>query len=275
MRLMLLLATSTLLMAQEPMALVDAPQSQPGQWSVVLGARVLNYSSYAGSDRTRTVVAPVFGAEYDNRYYIGSSRVGVGFGGGVHLFRNKEWTFDLGLGVGDGRPEARAPQLAGMGDRKATLFAGSGLQWHQGGTRVGLTLAHGLKDEAGNRGTLVLSQSWPLAQNWRFTLGLHGAWADAKAMTYDFGVSAEQDKVRSALVAAGDTRLGPSDLGVYAPGAGLRDFGGVMSIGFRPAPRWNWNLSLYGGQLQGDAQNSPLVRKASYLSMGTGITYRF
>ena len=162
-----------------------------------------------------------------------------------------------------------------MGDRKATVFAGTGLHWRQGGTRVGFTLAHGLKDEAGNRGTLVLSQTWPLAQSWRFTLGLHGAWADSQAMAYDFGVSSEQDKVRAALVAVGDPRLGPTDLGVYTPSAGLRDFGAVMSLGFRPAPRWNWNLSVYGGQLPGDAQNSPLVRKASYLSIGTGITYRF
>jgi outer membrane scaffolding protein for murein synthesis (MipA/OmpV family) len=275
MRLLLVFVTSIVLQAQEPMAVPEVPESQPGRWSVVLGARVLNYSAYAGSDRTRTVLAPVFGAEYDNRYYLGSSRVGVGFGGGVHLFRNKAFTFDLGLGVGDGRPESRAPQLAGMGDRKATLFAGVGLHWREGGTRAGFTLAHGLKDAAGNRGTLLLSQSWPLAQDWRISFGLHGAWADAQAMAYDFGVNPEQAAVRAALVASGDTRLGPSDLGTYTPSAGLRDFGTVLSLGFRPAPKWNWSLSVYSGQLQGDARNSPLVRRDAYVNLATGLTYRF
>ena len=275
MRLLILLATSTFLMAQEPIALLEVPESQPGRWSVVVGARVLSTPAYVGSDLTRTRLSPVFGAEYDNRFYVGSSRVGVGFGGGVHLFHSKKFTIDLGLGVGDGRSESRAPELAGMGDRKATLFVGTGVLWRNGGTRAGLTLAHGLKDSAGNRGTLILGQTWPFARDWRFSLGLHGSWADTQAMAYDFGISQDQAKARADLVAAGDTRLGSIDLGTFSPSGGLRDFGGVMTLGFRPAPRWNWNLSIYSGRLQGDAQYSQLVRKESYLNLGTGLTYRF
>ena len=161
-----------------------------------------------------------------------------------------------------------------MGDRKATLWAGTGLGWRSGAWHARATLAHGLADEAGTRATLALARAFPLAPGWYATAGLHASMADAQAMAYDFGISGDQAQRRAALLAAGDSRLTPGEVGPYAPGAGLRDVGGILALAYKPQPRLTISLGLFGGRLQSEPEQSPLVRKPSYLSAGLGFSYR-
>ena len=271
--LFLLLATA--LAAQDPMTYLQVGEGPDHGWSFLLGARLMENSSYLGSDTTRTRLLPVFSAEYNHLFYLGSSRVGPGFGGGVHLLHDKGFTWDLGIGIGDSRPESRSPLLQGMGDRGAEVFGGTGLHYRNEGFHAGLTLSRGLRDDAGDRATLTLGQVIPLAPRWWLNAGVHGTWEDAKAMAYDFGVSPAQAGTRAALVAAGAATFPASAVGPFAPPAGVRDLGALLSLNFRPRPRWVWTVEVTGGLLQGDIRNSPIVAKNDYLGVGLGFAYRF
>ena len=263
------------LAAQELLEFQEGPPGVARPWSLQLGARVLTTPAYPGSDTDRTRLEPLFNAEH-GRFYLGSSRIGVGYGGGMHVWSGRGLTWDVGLGVGDSRPESRSPVLEGMGDRRATLWAGTGLQWRQqDGWRAGLTLACGLRDEAGTRSTLSAGKTSRLAPKWFLYTGIHGTWADRAAMAYDFGISGAQAQTRAALLAGGASSLTPEEIGPFAPRAGVRDVGGAISLGCRPAPRWTLTLGLDGGDLLGDARSSPLVLRDAYLSAGVGAAYRF
>ncbi len=248
-----------------------APQSD--RWTGSVGAMALTYPSAPGSASNRTVLLPTASAQY-GKFYLGSSRVAVGFGGGIQLWRTPAWTWELGLGVGDGRPESRAPELAGMGDRNRSVWAGTGIQWRSRGWSARANLAHGLSDDGGNRATAGVGRTFPLAPGWSLTAGLHASWSDADNLAYDFGISPEQAQRRSALVAAGDTRLKPGETGPFAPGAGLRDVGGILMLAYRSGPRLTWHGMLFGGTFQGDARRSPLARRDSFLNAGLGFSYR-
>lgn len=201
----LLLLAAVTLSAQEPLPYLAGQGATSQGWEVTLGARLMDNSSYLGSDTRRTTLMPIFSAEYARRFYLGASRVGPGFGGGVHLLRDGDFTWDLGLGVGDRRPESRSPLLAGMGDRRADISAGTGLHYRHAGYHAGLTLSEGLRDAAGTRATLTLEKAIPLAERWHLSMGLNGTWASASAMAYDFGITPAQAANRAALVASGDT----------------------------------------------------------------------
>ena len=272
---LLLCLAAAALAAQDSLPSLDPEPGTAGAWSVTLGARAADLPAYLGSDRRRSLLLPVFMAEYDRRWYLGSSRVGPGFGGGVRLLRSDGFTWDLGVGLGDRRPETRSALLAGMGDRRAGVFAGTGVAWRSGSARVGLTLTRGLRDDGGHRATLTLGRGWRLAPRWGLSLGAHATWADAEAMAYDFGVTPEQAAARAALAAAGNPALTPDRIGPYAPGGGAHDLGGRLGLAWSPRPRWTWSAGLYGGVLQGNARTGPLVERSDYLAAGAGFTYRF
>jgi outer membrane scaffolding protein for murein synthesis (MipA/OmpV family) len=274
-RVLLLCLPTAVLAAQDPLPFLDRGPGPESRWTVELGARAADLPAYPGSDRRRAVLLPVFAAEYDQRWYLGSSRVGPGFGGGVHLVRSDGFTWDLGAGVGDRRPETRSALLAGMGDRRAEVFMGTGLSWRSGGYRAGLTLTRGLRDDGGDRATVTAGRTWRLAPRWFLSAGGHMIWADAKAMAYDYGISPEQAANRAALAAAGNPVLTPGRIGPYAPGGGLRDFGANLGLAWSPKPRWIWSAGLFGGSLQGGARTSPLVERTTYLAAGGGFSYRF
>ena len=271
----LLLLAATALAAQDPMSYLQMDEGPSHGWSFLLGARLMDYSSYLGSDTQRTRVMPVFSAEYDHRFFLGSSRVGPGFGGGVHLWHDQGFTWDLGLGIGDSRPESRSPLLAGMGDRRSEFFGGTGLHYRHEGYHVGFTVSHALRDDAGDRATLTLGRTFPLAPHWSLNLGVHGTWEDAKAMAFDFGISPDQALTRATLLAAGTTQLTQAEVGPFAPPAGMRDVGAIIGLSYRPKPRWVWTVGVNGGVLQGAVRDSPLVGRNDYMSVGVGGAYRF
>jgi outer membrane scaffolding protein for murein synthesis (MipA/OmpV family) len=261
--------------AQDPLPFLDKAPKASGNWTGEVGVRAANLPAYPGSARRRQVLLPVFAAEYDRTWYLGSSRIGPGFGGGRHLLRSGGFTWDLGAGVGDRRPETRSALLAGMGNRRTEVYAGTGVNWQGPIGSAGLTLARGMRDAGGWTATLSLGRSWRLAPRWFLALGTHATWADAKATAYDYGIDADQARTRAALAAAGDPALTPGRIGPHAPGGGLRDLGGRLGLAWSPKPRWTWSAGLFGGVLQGDARTSPLVERRSFLAGGAGFAYHF
>lgn len=274
-RLLLPLLAAGLLAAQEPMPFLQPGPGTDRGWSGTLGFRWVDYSGYLGSDRARRAVVPAFSAEYDHRFYVGASQVGVGYGAGVHALRWGAFTWDLGLGVGDRRPESRSPLLDGMGDRRAQLFAGTGLHVRFEGFNAGLTLSRGLRDGDGDRATLRVGRALVLAPRWRLSLALHGTWEDARSMNYDFGITPVQAAAREALLAQGDPDLTPATAGPFSLRAGMRDAGAVAGLTFLPARAWMWTLRLNRGLLLGEVRDSPLVGKNDYTGLAVDVMYRF
>jgi outer membrane scaffolding protein for murein synthesis (MipA/OmpV family) len=221
------------------------------------------------------VLLPVFRAEYGNRLYLGSSRVSVGFGGGVHLVNSRRWTWDLGLGVGERRREERADTLAGMGDRRAELWAGTGLHVRQGPFRAGLTLAAGLGDGAGTRGTLSAGFAGRLAPRWSGGVDLTATASDAKHMAYAFGVDPQQAARRTQLLAEGDPRLRPGEDRPYTPAAGLQEVALGAHLAWVMDRHWRGFGLVRLARLQDTAKQSPLVREDSNATVGLGFSYRF
>lgn len=263
--------------AQVPDASLGQPEDKPssGDWSVQLGAMALGLPRHPGSGDYRVLPLPVFSAEYKGRLFLGSSRVAVGLGGGVHALKTEHWTWDAGLGAGEARGERRADVLAGMGDRGASLWAGTGLKFHAGGFHSELSVAAGLKDEAGMKSTFAIGYGAHLGGRWLGDLSLHATAADAKNTAYDFGVTPDEAAARSALLAAGDPRLRAGEDRAFDPKGGLESATLGGSLIYAADIHWRWFGLAQIVQLQGDAKDSPLVRNPTYGVLGAGFTYKF
>lgn len=246
-----------------------------GDWKVQLGAMALGLPRYPGSGDYRALPLPVFSAEYKGRLYLGSSRVAVGAGGGVHAVKTEHWTWDLGLGAGEARREKRADVLAGMGDRGASLWAGTGLKFHAGGFHIELKTAAGLKDEAGVKSSLAFGYGARLGGRWLGDASVHAVAADAKAMAFDYGVTPQEATARAALLASGDPRLRAGEDRAFDPRGGLESVALSGALIFVADAHWRWFGVAQAVQLQGDAKDSPLVRAPTYGVLGAGFTYTF
>ena len=278
-----LVLSSLSLMAMALSAQVpDTPYRQPveedtstGDWNVQLGAMALGLPRYPGSGDYRGLPLPVFSAEYKDRIFLGSSRVAVGLGGGVHAVKSDHWTWDLGLGVGEARRESRADVLAGMGDRGASLWAGTGLKFHNGGFHTELKVAAGLNEEAGVKGTFSIGYGAHLGGRWLGDVSMNAVEADAKNTAFDFGVTPEEAAARTALIATGDPRLRAGEGRAFAPSGGLESVSLGGALFYVADAHWRWFGIAQVTQLQGDAKDSPLVRNPTYGTLGVGFTYKF
>jgi len=271
---LLTLGLAGLLPGQEVGGFFEAPPAK-GDWSLRLGGMILTSPKYPGSDEMRVLPIPVFAAEYRQRFFAGSSRATVGVGVGVHAWRSAGFSWDFGLGFGERRPESKADALAGMGDRSASLYAGTALAWRARGFGAGISLAAGLRDEAGLRGTVNLGYGRRLGGKWLGNAGLSATLGNGKNMAYDFGVRPEQAARREALLAAGDPRLKPGETGPFAPKGGLREVSLSAGLSYLVDSRWRIFSFAAATELQGDARNSPVVRRSGYASAAVGCGYQF
>ncbi len=259
---------------QVPLGLEDVGPGR-GDWKVRVGAMLLSTPRVQGSDEGRVLLLPVINAEYRNTFYLGSSRVGLGLGGGVHVFRSEHFTWDVGLGLGEGRRESRSDTLAGMGDRGASLFVGTAAGFRFGAFHVRISVVDGLRDEAGLRATAALGLAGRLGGRWSGGITASATVVDTRAMAYDFGISSDQAQVRTSLLAAGDPRLRPGEDRIYTPKGGLQEVALTSHVAFAVDEQWRWFALARAAQLQGDAQSSPLTRSKERGTFGLGFTYRF
>jgi outer membrane scaffolding protein for murein synthesis (MipA/OmpV family) len=270
---LVLYCSSIALSAQEAMG-GDGELPKPG-WAFRVGAVGLTIPSCPGADTRRNLLLPVLQAEYEGRYYFGSSRVSIGAGLGMNLVRNRTCTWSLGIGYSEPRNENRADVLAGMGNRSATFWTGSSFTYRLGPLSAGLTFSHGLESEVGNRLSLKVGYGFRFGSGWTAGLSATAGYADAKNMAYDFGVTEEQAAWRRELIVSGDPRLQPLEAIAYTPKGGLREIQAGLFLGYNPAPAWRIFLIVSGSKLQGDAALSPLVRKTETMTAGLGFAYTF
>lgn len=258
------------------LSLEVAAQEPPGAsvWSITVGAGVVAFPKYTGSDEYRVLPLPIAQVTYRGRVFLGPSTSGVGGGLGVYAVRTSRFGLALEAGVQDSRPASRSDALAGTDDRDAVASLGASASYRAGPIEGGVGVAVGLNDGAGVLGTASLSISQPFG---RFigTAGLSAAFADARQMRRDFGVTEGEASRRQALIDSGDQRLEPTDGRAYEPGAGLRQVGVAASLVYLLGTRWS--LVGFGGvdRLSDEAASSPLVRRRDQVAGGVGLTFRF
>lgn len=244
-------------------------------WTVNAGAVVLSTPQYPGSEERRLLPLPALFADYNGRWFFGSSRVALGLGVGYRMVRWQGFTWDVGVGWGEGRPERRADALAGMGDRSGSVWGGTNLGYRLGPLGARLNLVRAIGSEGGTRGLLGLGYQVRLAPNWGLGFNAQAGFADATNLAWDFGVSPEQALRRSQLIAQGDSRLRPGDGQPFRPGAGLRELSLGFSLNHSLDSRWRAFLFTGANRLSGEVTTSPLVRKSTYLTGGLGALYTF
>ena len=270
-----LLALGALPLAAQAPLWTDPGAGSPGAWTFRAGAMAFASPAFPGSSKDRFLPLPVFSADYDGRVFLGSSLVSVGLGAGLRVVKSAHFSWDLGLGVGERRPERRADELAGMGDRSPEAFLGTGVRVHGGGFQAAASVASGLVQGAGARGTLSFGGGGRVSERMLAGLGLSGVWGNAQNLAWDYGITPEQAARRAGLLAAGDARLKAGEAGPYAPKGGLKEVAATGHLVLLLPARWQLFWVLKAGSLHGDARTSPLVRRASFASGGMGCSVRF
>lgn len=229
--------------------------------------------AFLGSETRRKLVVPLFSATFDGKYYIGSSYTGLGGGVGMFLHKDSSMVWSLGLGGDIPRKEEYAPELQGMGDRPAGIYANSGAAWHDGIFHVSTGIAVGLRSDEGSMARVDVGIGGLIAPRWFGSFGVNATLANAQQNAYDYGISDAQAATRAALIASGASSLFPGEAGPFTPSGGWQrtGFGGVLSYLFSP----NWALSAFAGQgrLRGSVLDSPLIRTNRGTTFGLFLSY--
>ena len=241
--------------AFDAVRLYGAPAGS-GEGSV--GAALILGHRYMGSDERRTALFPALDYRWANGWFAGTTNgIGYKFDSAPNLQYGLRLTADLG------RSESRSLALAGLGNITARpefggflnvyfsqeFFLTSSLRYGSGNDRKG-----GLLD-------LGAGYATQLAPQWRGAVGVGATLANREYMQGYFGVTAPQ-AVTSAYAA-------------YDAGAGLRDVRANASVNYFITPQWTLTGVLSMSSLQGDAKNSPIVRKATSVTGVAALSYRF
>ena len=247
----------------------------PRAFSGVVGAGVVVLPRYAGSDEYRILPMPVVQLEYKGRVYLGGSEGGVSPGAGAIVLRTPSFRWDVGVSGAEARSESRGDALAGMGRRSAAAFASTGVSYRLGVVMASAAGSFGLGSDQGAHGSVGLGTQLPLSRRWVAGVSTAASFADARNMSFEFGVSREQSIARQALADAGDPRLDGIDVGTYSPDAGLKDVRGGASLAFLLTPRSRLVAFAQATRLSYEAARSPLVRSRTGAVAGAAIGYGF
>jgi outer membrane scaffolding protein for murein synthesis (MipA/OmpV family) len=236
----------------------------------VIGASLNANPDYAGSNRRKLKLAPVYAFQYGRFRFSAGGGGGllnfgtdvVGPGASAELKTTGKIRLGASLRIDPGRSTSDSVDLAGVPDVRRTLrgrfYASSEL------TQRWTASASVAQDLLGRRGGALLSAdlgyALPTSPRTTWTAGGGVAFADRTYMQSYYGVPA------SASATSG---LAPFD-----PGAGPRDL--HLGIGWTSAlaPRWVAFASLSGSRLLGDAAASPLTKSRNAVSASVGIGWR-
>lgn len=161
--------------------------------------------------------------------------------------------------LGDGYEASDSPFLAGMEERKGSLWLGGAVMWRTDFANLSAEL---LGDASGNsKGTrfkLGIDRRFQYGA-FDFTPRLAANWMDRKYVAYYYGVNASEVRADRPLY-EGDATVNVE--------AGLR-------IGYALAPKQSIFLDLSTTRLGSNIKDSPLVDRSSQTGVRVGYLYRF
>ena len=180
-----------------------------------------------------------------------------------------------------GRPNAPWLVYAGASRNYVPLGQGVGVYpVHTGSFNWNVEIArtdtrpdlHGFLDDAGTLG-FVRGELQGKTGPWFGAVASKIYVSDASNLRYDFGITPEQAVTRAQLVASGDPRLTPAEIGPYQPDAGFRSVDATLSGGYAFAGG-RARLFAYGqlGVLLGPTDDSPLVKTRRTYLVGAGVS---
>ena len=230
----------------------------PGQDGGVVGAAVVFGRDYPGSNKRRTSVYPALDYQWRNGFFAGTTN-----GLGYNFSSSPTTQYGLRITADLGRDESRSPALTGLGDIDVRPEVGGFFNYF---VSRDISLTSSLRYGAGNdRKGLVLDlgagYSTALAPSWRLGVGVAASVVNQKYMQSYFGVDAGQ-AVTSGYAA-------------YAPAAGVRDLRTSAALTYRLNDKVGIIGAVSLSGLQGDAKNSPVVRRTSTVNGVLAATYAF
>ena len=230
----------------------------PGEDGRSVGLTYVSAAEYQGSRDRRNMILPSLMYQWSNGWFAGTSN-GIGYN------FSKDPALDVGLRltVDLGRKEDRSSALTGMGDIDIKPTYGGFLNY---AINREFTLTSSLRYGSGNSSNGMVidvgaAYSTQLAPSWRTGLGVSTSYVNAAYMQDYFGVTPGQS-VTSGYAA-------------YSPGAGFRDVRASASLTYFLNPRTVVTGALSGSALQGDAKDSPLTQKTTFLSGVVQVSYAF
>jgi outer membrane scaffolding protein for murein synthesis (MipA/OmpV family) len=220
------------------------------------------------------VPLPIAQITFRNRIYLGPISGGVGAGMGAYLVRTRHLGLAAELGMSENRPADRADVLAGTADRDVLASAGASLSYQVSAFTGTLAVQQGLNDGGGALATAQLSYTRLVRDRLIATLGGGAAYASARRLRREFGVTEREASRRAALIAAGDRRLRPDEGGLYRPGTALSHAGADMSLTYIVSQHWAATAFGATTRLGDTPANSPLVRERQQFFGGFGVIWR-
>ncbi len=249
--------------------------SYSSELDIKLGVGGIETPAFLGSETRRKLLLPLIDVTFDRRFYLGSSRTGIGAGAGVYIYNDRDLAWSMGISGAQRREERFAPELAGMGDRSGSARVDTGLLWKHDVFRLSAGVSAGLGSGQGAVLKFGAGVGHLFDMRWLASVGVNVQIVNRKQNNYDYGISDTQAAARAALIAAGDPRLEPGEAGPFTAAGGLQStsLGASLTYLFDR----HWSVTAFGGvsKLQGSALDSPLVRTDRGESLGLFLGYHF
>jgi len=161
--------------------------------------------------------------------------------------------------AGDGYEADDSPFLAGMDERKASLWAGAAVVWKPGfATITGEFVGDAMGKSKGTRVRLQVDRRFA-AGRFGFTPRLAAEWVDDKYVDYYYGVRQSEVTATRAYYA------GEATTNIHA---GLR-------VDYTPTRHHTVFVDLGASRFGSTVKDSPLVDKPNQTLIGLGYVYRF
>lgn len=223
-----------------------------------VGAAVVAGRQFQGSGERRTLLLPLLDYQWKSGWFAGTAN-----GLGYDFSRRPDMNYGVRVTADFGRKESRSPALRGMGD--VDIRPEIGIFYNYSVT-PSFALTSSLRYGSGNdRNGMVVdlgaAYSMALAPQWRLGLGVSATYANENYMQSYFGVTPAQATT--------------SGYAVYNADAGIRDVRANAALTYSINPRLSVTAAVSASALQGDAKDSPVIRKRSATTGIVGVSYRF
>ena len=224
----------------------------------VVGIAAVVGREYQGSNKRRSGVFPALDYQWRSGFFAGTTN-----GLGVNFSASPITQYGLRITADLGRSESRSPALTGLGDVKVRpefgaffnyvvtreVFLTSSLRYGSGNDRKGLVL------------DLGAGYSLPLSPSLILGAGVGASLVNQKYMQSYFGVDAGQAVT--------------SNYAAYTPSAGVRDVRANVALTYRVNDKVGVTGAVSLSGLQGNAKDSPIVRRSTSASGVLAVTYAF
>jgi outer membrane protein len=229
-----------------------ADESSP----TLLGAGAYAIPVYPGSGAVEVKPVPVIDVTWWNRLFVQSS-----YGAGIYLWHKP--SSDGGISIDSDllhRYEADDTRLRGLGDvrktARANVFITRRCAWMEATVKLSTDIGG---EGHGSIVDVELAKSHSITEQFSVQGGVGTTWTNAQYMRTFFGVDAQQS-ARSGLP-------------MFAPDSGFSSARLFFSARYEIRPHWQVGGQAYVGRLSGDAADSPITQKRSYVGGGVFLAY--